>query len=423
MKFLLESLADLDYQLRSFGGQLYIFQNPATVVFRRLWEELGITSVSFEQDCEPIWKERDKAVETLCRDLDIGYHEKISQTLWNPRDLIEMNGGVPPLTYQMFLVRGQIIGGEIFLTTSFFQHTVQCIGAPERPVRDPDFSHVSFVKFPDPVSKELGIWNRMPIPEDFGVFREPSAGAAHLEWHGGETRAIEQLTRRLCVEASAFQRSTFLPNYQVAPDLLGPPTSLSAHLRFGCLSVRRFYYSIHEQFAAVQPGPVEGAPHITGQLLWREYFYTMSVDNPYYDQMELNPICLNIPWAPGHLELLEKWKWGKTGYPLIDAAMRQLVSEGWLHHSLRNAVATFLTRGGLWISWEHGLQHFLKYLLDADWSVCAGNWMWVSSSAFEKLLDSSKCTCPLALARRLDPDGEYILRYIPELRSLQKEFV
>lgn len=82
----------------------------------------------------------------------------------------------------------------------------------------------------------------------------------------------------------------------------------------------------------------------------------------------------------------------------------------------------FLTRTGLWLSWEIGLQHFLKHLLDADWSVCAGNWMWVSSSAFEKLLDSSKCSI-IPLAERLDPDGDYVKRYVPELRNLPTKFV
>lgn len=75
----------------------------------------------------------------------------------------------------------------------------------------------------------------------------------------------------------------------------------------------------------------------------------------------------------------------KTGYPFIDAGMRQLYKEGWIHHIVRNALACFLTRGDLWISWEAGLKIFLENLLDADWSVCAGNWMWISSSAFEQV--------------------------------------
>jgi cryptochrome len=85
--------------------------------------------------------------------------------------------------------------------------------------------------------------------------------------------------------------------------------------------------------------------------------------------------------------------------------------EGWIHHVARNAVASFLTRGVLWQSWIPGMVHFLEMLLDADWSVNAGNWMWVSSSAFEQLLDCSQCVCPINFGRRLDPWGEYV-RYV-----------
>lgn len=84
---------------------------------------------------------------------------------------------------------------------------------------------------------------------------------------------------------------------------------------------------------------------------------------------------------------------------------------------------SFLTRGALWLNWEKGLQHFLKYQLDADWSICAGNWMWVSSSAFEKLLDSSLVNCPVSFGKRLDPNGEYIKRYVPELKMYPKEYM
>lgn len=83
---------------------------------------------------------------------------------------------------------------------------------------------------------------------------------------------------------------------------------------------------------------------------------------------------------------------------------------------------SFLTRSGLWASWEIGNQHFMKYLLDADWSVCAGNWMWVSSSAFESLLDSSDCSI-IAVGQRLDPNGKYVRRYVPELKDYPTKFI
>lgn len=92
-----------------------------------------------------------------------------------------------------------------------------------------------------------------------------------------------------------------------------------------------------------------------GQLLWREFFYTAATNNPRFDRMEGNPICIQIPWDCNP-EALAKWAEGKTGFPWIDAIMTQLRQEGWIHHLARHAVACFLTRGDLWVSWESGVR-------------------------------------------------------------------
>lgn len=92
-----------------------------------------------------------------------------------------------------------------------------------------------------------------------------------------------------------------------------------------------------------------------GQLLWREFFYTAATNNPRFDRMEGNPICIQIPWDRNP-EALAKWAEGKTGFPWIDAIMTQLRQEGWIHHLARHAVACFLTRGDLWVSWESGVR-------------------------------------------------------------------
>ncbi|XP_049951179.1 cryptochrome-1 [Schistocerca serialis cubense] len=405
MRFLIESLKDIDRQLRAVGGRLYVFHNNPVSVFKGLHEELGLYKLCFEQDCEPIWRPRDNAVKKFCEEHGIICVEKVSHTLWDPNVVIKTNGGTPPLTYQMFL------------------HTVGVIGPPPRPVDDIDWTGVTFGKLSDYLSTELKVVDSVPTPEKFGVFPEMGSGEQMIRWIGGETRALEHLKERLYVEEAAFRDGYYLPN-QSKPDLLGPPTSQSAALRFGCLSVRKFYWSIHDLFHSVYNGNLPLNQKITGQLIWREYFYTMSVNNEFYGEMANNPICLNIPWKDGSEKgHLERWQEGETGYPFIDAAMRQLKLEGWIHHVARNAVACFLTRGDLWISWEAGLQHFLKYLLDADWSVCAGNWMWVSSSAFEQLLDCSHCVCPVNYGRRLDPWGEYIKRYVPELQNYPVEYL
>lgn len=404
MRFLLESLNDLDRQLKAVGGRLYMLQGQPTQIFQRLKEEIGLTHVCFEQDCEPIWRARDDAVKKWCEDSGTEVIERVSHTLWDPKTVISTNGGMPPLTYQMFL------------------HTVSVIGPPPRPVPDVDWTGVKFGTLPHYLLREFQEFPKTPTSECFGIIQLPGIGERMIHWEGGETNALRHLQARISVEEKAFEEGYYLPN-QARPDLVSPPTSQSAALRFGCLSVRRFYWTIHDLFNEVNKGQLPSTQNITGQLIWREYFYTMSVDNIYYAEMLRNPICLNIPWYKTDEKLLDKWRNGKTGYPFIDAAMRQLLQDGWIHHVARNAVATFLTRGDLWISWEAGLDHFLKYLIDADWSVCAGNWMWVSSSAFEQLLDCSYCMSPVKCGQRLDPWGEYVKRYVPELRNLPVEFL
>jgi cryptochrome len=341
-----------------------MFRGQPVEVFEKLWLHFGINKLCFEQDCEPIFQERDTRIELFCSQTSIECVEKISHTLWNPREIIKTNGGVPPLTYQIFL------------------HTVSIMGKPARPVEEPNFERVMFGNISIEVAAKLKLelFETVPTPEDFGVFYEGFAGETAQKWVGGERAALKSLAIRLEVEEEAFRNGYYLPN-QANPDVLSKSTSLSAALRFGCVSVRLFYWKVHDLFNTVKKAmssKFPEGPHITGQLIWREYFYTMAVENHAFGNMLGNPICLNIPWASGDttVRMVEQWKAGQTGFPLIDAAMRQLLSEGWIHHTLRNIVSTFLTRGALWLSWEIGVEHFLKYLIDADWAVCAGNWMW-----------------------------------------------
>lgn len=397
-RFLLECLQDLDKNLKAAGTRLYCFQGQPTDILERLIEEWGVTKVTFEADPEPIWQERDRLVRELLDKKNVQCVEKVSHTLWDPYEIIENNGGSPPLTFSLFN-----------LVTS-------TIGPPPRPVEDPDFTDISL-----PVSQNHDKQFGIPTLEDLNVRPECEEQNKRLvEWLGGESKALELLAIRMKHEETAYENGYVMPN-QYHPDLLSPPLSLSAHLRFGCLSVRKFYWSIHDKFEEVKPSM--GAPvSLSAQLMWREYFYTMAVNNIDYDKMETNPICLNIPWYDNP-EHEEKWTQGETGYPWIDAIMKQLRYEGWVHHVARHAVSCFLTRGDLWLNWEVGLKVFYKYLLDADWSVCAGNWMWVSSSAFEKVLQCPNCFCPVRYGKRMDPSGEYVRRYLPVLKDMPLRYL
>ncbi|XP_019345657.1 cryptochrome-1 isoform X2 [Alligator mississippiensis] len=157
-----------------------------------------------------------------------------------------------------------------------------------------------------------------------------------------------------------------------------------------------------------------------GQLLWREFFYTAGAGIPNFNRMEGNPICVQVDWDDNP-EYVKAWKEGRTGYPFIDAIMTQLRTEGWIHHLARHAVACFLTRGDLWVSWEEGQKVFEELLLDADWSLNAGNWQWLSASAF--FHQFFRVYSPVAFGKKTDKSGAYIKKYLPILRKFPAEYI
>lgn len=217
-------------------------------------------------------------------------------------------------------------------------------------------------------------------------------------------------------------RKQWLCNFEkpnTSPNSLEPSTTvLSPYLKFGCLSSRLFYQRLKQTIGTAKHSkpPVS----LIGQLMWREFYYVVAYATPNFDKMVGNPVCCQVPWQNNESHL-EKWKNGQTGYPFIDAIMRQLKQEGWIHHLARHAVACFLTRGDLWISWEEGQKVFEEWLLDADWALNAGNWMWLSASAF--FHQFFRVYSPVAFGKKTDKTGEYIRKYVPELKKYTSEYI
>lgn len=172
-----------------------------------------------------------------------------------------------------------------------FLHTTQVLGPPSFPETDDvDFTGVEFGQLDKTLSHNVGLIVSPPKPEDFLIYREVKSDVD--KWIGGEREALKQLEKRLTVEKEAFCNGTYLPN-QANPELMSPSTALSAALRFGCLSVRKFFYSIHNLHSTLRNNGLSKLPagnHISGQLIWREYFYTMSVNNINYDKIQGNPV-------------------------------------------------------------------------------------------------------------------------------------
>lgn len=224
----------------------------------------------------------------------------------------------------------------------------------------------------------------------------------------GETEGLRRMEVSLLDERWVAQFEK--PN--TSPNSLEPSTTvLSPYLKFGCLSARLLHQRLREILAR-QPKHSKPPTSLVGQVMWREFYYTVAAADPNFDRMLGNAYSLQIPWQENP-EHLKAWAEGRTGYPFIDAIMRQLRQEGWIHHLARHAVACFLTRGDLWISWEEGQRVFEQLLLDQDWALNAGNWMWLSASAF--FHQYFRVYSPVAFGKKTDKTGEYIRKYVPEL--------
>ncbi|KAL6458963.1 hypothetical protein MHYP_G00324350 [Metynnis hypsauchen] len=392
-RFLLQCLDDLDSNLRKLNSRLFVIRGQPANVFPRLFKEWEISRLTFEYDSEPFGKERDAAIKKLAMEAGVEVIVKISHTLYNLDKIIELNGGQPPLTYKRF------------------QTLISRMDPPEMP--EETLSSAFMGCCITPVSEDHGEKYGVPSLEELGFDTE---GLPSAVWPGGETEALTRIERHL-------ERKAWVANFERprmnANSLLASPTGLSPYLRFGCLSCRLFYFKLTDLYRKVKK---TSTPPLSlyGQLLWREFFYTAATTNPRFDKMEGNPICVRIPWDKNP-EALAKWAEAKTGFPWIDAIMTQLRQEGWIHHLARHAVACFLTRGDLWISWEEGMKVFEELLLDADWSVNAGSWMWLSCSSFFQQF--FHCYCPVGFGRRTDPNGDFIRRYLPVLRGFPAKYI
>jgi len=394
-RFLQQSLADLDLALRRLGTRLYVVRGEPDAVFPDLFVRWNVKLLTFELDTEPYARARDERLERSARLHGVRVEQTVSHTLYNTELVLRANGGRAPMTYQKFVsVVGSMPGPR------------PPIPAPDAlpPECLPDDGDLNSTEYDVPTLDELLTLKGFD-PGDLKPCLYP----------GGETEALRRLAD--CTANKPWVCKFEKPN--TSPNSLKPSTTvLSPYMKFGCLSASLFYHRLKEVVG--DSGHTKPPVSLIGQLYWREFYYTVAAATANFDRMVGNPICCQVPWDRNP-DALEAWTRGRTGYPFIDAVMRQLRDEGWVHHLARHAVACFLTRGDLWISWEEGLAVFEELLLDADWSMNAGNWMWLSASAF--FHQFYRVYSPVAFGKKTDKTGEYIRKYVPELAKYPDRYI
>ncbi|KAL3065237.1 hypothetical protein OYC64_015418 [Pagothenia borchgrevinki] len=391
-RFLIGCLKDLDCSLRKLNSRLFVVRGKPEEVFPKLFEKWKVTKLTYEYDTEPYSLSRDKTVTTLAKEHGVEVVYKISHTIHDMDRIIEENNGKAPLTYNRF------------------RTILKTIGNPKKPIPAPAIEDTKDVKTPcsENHDKNYGI----PTLEDLG---HDTTTLGEEKFPGGEQEALRRLDENLARKdwVCKFEKP------QTSPNSLSPSTTvLSPYVTFGCLSARTFWWRVTE----VYQGKKHSEPPVSlhGQLLWREFYYAAGVGIPNFDKMEGNPVCTQVDWDTNP-EYLAAWREARTGLPFIDAIMTQLRQEGWIHHLARHAVACFLTRGDLWINWEEGQKVFEYLLLDGDWALNAGNWQWLSASAF--FHQYFRVYSPVAFGKKTDKNGDYIKKYLPLLKKFPAQYI
>jgi cryptochrome len=441
-QFLIDCQNDVSKSITKINknSKLFLMREAPQTLFPKLFKAWKITHVVFEKDTEPYGRERDAEIMRLAKEFGVEVIVQPGRTLWDSDALVRKNNGKPTMTISQVQVAGPKVGKiarPIPAPTSIPDPgETELDFDQQRPIQEPDLNSgwregkdKSYEKISGPNGNFA-----VPTLEELGF---PDATTQH---RGGETIALEILAKIIADEkyTATFEKP------KTAPTDFEPQatTLLSPHLHFGSLSIREFYWRVQDVVDNYSGKASEPPVSLTGQLLFRDMYFGAQAALGYsFGQTIYNSHCRFIPWdlpskvdhstklvtGEYHInsseaeEWFQRWKYGRTGFPWIDALMRQLRQEGWIHHLGRHAVACFLTRGGCYISWERGAEVFEEWLLDHETACNAGNWQWLSCTAF--FSQFYRCYSPIAFPQKTDKEGKFVRRYVPELRNLDKKYI
>ena len=255
----------------------------------------------------------------------------------------------------------------------------------------------------------------------------PENGKSQNYFIGGETEALSRLNSKIVGKTdfvNRFQKpktcSTNSENDTREPSTTG----LSPYISHGCLSVRLLWAECEKLYLLGEHTKPPQSLH--GQIMFREMFYLLSRSVENWDQDFGNDNCKSIEWGEYDSEKIKAWESGNTGFPLIDAMMRQLDKTGWMHHLGRHAVSCFLTRGQLWQNWIYGRNVFERKLIDSDWALNNGNWLWLAGVApFSMPYYRIYNPCPDSKSSlNVETENVNFVRYwVPELSSYPSKYI
>lgn len=345
-----------------------------------LAQRLQITHLRFNDQYEWDERSRDDAVETAFRNAGYAVHRYLDQTLFAPGELLTGKGDY----YTVF--------------TPFYKRW--CARLPE----------VDLTPLPAP-PQQPGPVEHDPLPTQLPGWSCPSASA---HWPAGCEQALKRL------DTFVDQHLIDYATQRDFPAVEGTST-LSPYLALGALSIRQCLQAVMSHNQGQLPTGQDGPGRWVAELVWREFYRHIMVGFPRVSRNRaFKPETERLAWRDAP-EDLSRWQAGETGFPLVDAAMRQLVQTGWMHNRLRMLTAMFLSKH-LLIDWRLGEQFFMQHLVDGDLAANNGGWQWAASTGTDAA-PYFRLFNPYRQSERFDPQGEFIRKFIPELHTLTSKSI
>jgi deoxyribodipyrimidine photo-lyase len=375
--WLAQSLRALQKSLHGVGGSLLLRKGAAANIIAGLAGETGAGAVFWNEIAQAPHRAVADQVATVLGEIGV-----TARTF--PGDLL-----VAPNNIRNKENRG------LRVFTPFWRR-VQSLGNPPKPLPAPE----KLSGLPKLASDALESWRLEPVAPDW-------AAGLRDSWKPGEASALAQLEAFLQNSVAGYAGD------RDRPDRNGT-SKLSPHLRFGEISPRQVWHAAH--FAAAEHPPLVGdIDKFLSELGWREFCRHLLFDLPDLARRNLQPSFDSFPWQHD-VTALQAWQHGQTGYPIVDAGMRELWHSGVMHNRVRMVVASFLVKH-LLIDWREGEKWFWDTLVDADAGSNPANWQWVAGSGADAA-PYFRVFNPILQGQKFDPDGVYVRRWVPELAAL-----
>ena len=380
VEFIRESLVELDAELRRLGGGLIVRHAVAEEEIAPLARSLDVQAVFANRDDEPAALARDAQVLGALANAGVAFHTYKDQAIFERDELLTKAG--QPYTVFTPYKRAWLAAVDAFYLKPY----------PSRGYADALVPPPDALRAPVPTLQDIGF-----APSNLAQLDIPTGaqgGAALFD--------------------DFFQR---IDRYQTARDYpaVRGPSYLGVHLRFGTVSIRQMAGVAHQ--LSLQGD--SGAATWLGELIWRDFYFQVLAHHPQVAAgKSFRPAYDKIAWHHGkHADaLFDAWCQGRTGYPLVDAAMLQIQQSGYMHNRLRMVAASFLCKD-LGLDWRRGEAYFAEHLNDFELSSNNGGWQWASSSGCDAQ-PYFRIFNPVTQSQRFDPEGKFIRRYLPQLARL-----